>query len=116
MRHLRNLASVELAVGESKGEELVESGIDLVVGGHVLRSHFSDMLKETCVALVEVPFGILQTLSVLGSGLVGLGRSVRVDRAGALHGGCRGWAGDSTSLAAGSFLLLGWGCGRGGLR
>lgn len=67
------------------------------------------------MALVEVPFGILQALSVLDSGLVGLGRSVGVDGAGTLHGRCRGRAGDSTSLAAGSFLLLGRDDGRGGL-
>jgi hypothetical protein len=47
--------------------------------------------------------------------LVGLGRPVGVDGAGALHSGCWGRAGDSTSLAAGSFLLLGRGGSGGGL-
>lgn len=111
-----NLAGIDAAVVDSKGVQLLKAGIDLLVHRGILRGDLPELLQQTFAALIVVPLSILQALSELGIGLVDLGRSVLgVDRAGALHGGRRGRAGNSTSLAAGSLLLLGWGAGWRGL-
>lgn len=115
--HVRNsLAGLNLAVVQTQGEQLLETGVDLVVHGSIPRRDVTQLLQQTRAALDEVLLGILEALSKAGGSLGGLdGASLGVDGAGALHGGSRGGTGDS-SLAASGLLLLDLTSARRGLR
>lgn len=111
------LAGLSLTVGDPEGNELLEAGINLVVHGRILGADVAELLKETSVAVIVVPFSGLDVLTVVGSGLLeglqwvclGLGG------AGSLHGLSTADTSDS-ALASSGFLFFGLVGGGGSIR
>lgn len=109
IRDLGNgLAGIDVAVVQTKGEQLLKAGIDLLVHRGVLGCDLAEILQQTRATLVVVALGVLQTLAMLCSGGFE-GTGLGMNGASALHGRGRSGIRDaSSSLAAGSVLLLGW--------
>lgn len=107
VRHVGNSpAGLNMAVVQTQGEQFLETGVDLLVHGGILRGNVAKLLQQTRAALEEVLLGILEALSKASGSLGGLnGAGLGVDGASALHGGSWSGTGDS-SLAASGFLLL----------
>lgn len=113
-----SLAGFDVTVVQSQGDQLLKAGIDLVVHGGVLWDDAAELLQQAAAAVIVVAFRVLQSLSVVGRGLldrlqrVGLGLS----GAGALHGLRARRNPGNPALASVVLLLLGLATGGGSIR
>jgi hypothetical protein len=103
------LAGLGLAVCNSKGNEFLETCVDLVMHGGVLGCDVVELLKETPVAIIVVPFSGLDVLAVVDGCLLDSSLQwvcLGLCGAGALHGLSAANARNS-AFASSGFLLLG---------
>lgn len=113
----RSLAGFNVAVVESKGNELLKAGIDLLMHGRILGRDVGELLKQPGPAVVVVSLRILESLVVVSRSLLGSLERVGLGLGGtsALHGGGASDPSNST-LASARLLLLGRSSGRGSIR
>lgn len=65
------LTSIDLAITQSQSDELLKAGIHLLMHGGIPGCDVAELLEQPRAAVEVVPLGILQSLAMVSSSLLG---------------------------------------------
>lgn len=107
---------VDIPIIQSQGDELLKTGINLVMHGSVPGRDVGKLLEQPRAAVEVVPFGILESLAMVRSSLLGSLQGVGLGLSGSSPLHCLSPGGTEDSLLAtdGGILFLGGLVGAGG--
>lgn len=103
------LTSIDLPITQPQSDELLKAGIHLLMHGGIPGRDIAELLKQPRAAVEVVPFGILQSLAMVGSSLLGSLQGVGLGMSGSSPLHCLSSRGTENPLLAadGSILFLG---------
>lgn len=102
------LTSVDLPITQPQSDELLKAGINLLMHGGIPGRDIPELLEQPRAAVEVVPFGILQSLAMVGSSLLGSFQGVGLGLSGSSPLHCLSSGGAQNALLAtdGGILFL----------
>lgn len=102
------LTSIDLPITQPQSDKLLKAGIHLLMHGSILGRDAADLLKQPRAAVEVVPLGILQSLAMVGSSLLGSLQGIGLGLSGSSPLHCLSSGGTKNPLLAtdGGILFL----------